>query len=65
VMKLVSFQWFIMFKWLIVVNVIQWLVMKLVIRHTLFSRRCGITRLPWASLPLLTGLDLFLHHRPV
>jgi hypothetical protein len=54
-----------MFKWLIVVNVIQWLVMKLVVRHTLFSRRCGLTRLPWASLPLLTGLDLFLHHRPV
>ena len=41
-MKLVSFQWFIMFKWLIVVNVIQWLVMKLVIRHTLFSRRCAL-----------------------
>jgi hypothetical protein len=39
VMKLVRFQRFIMFEWFIVVNVIQWLIIKLVIRHTLFSRR--------------------------
>jgi hypothetical protein len=33
-MKLVSFYWLIMFEWLIVVNVVQWLMVKLVIiRH--------------------------------